>query len=127
MSASNEHHRFEDLAFELARLRIASNLVRATGPVQSGGDQGRDFETYRTYLGETAMGAGAFVARASDKTITFACTLNKSIERKIKADLEIIFGGGQRPDSVVYLCVPDVPVAWSAAVWLRSTVHACAQ
>ena len=35
MSASNEHHRFEDLAFELSRLRIASNVVRATGPVQA--------------------------------------------------------------------------------------------
>ncbi|SHF09432.1 hypothetical protein SAMN02745157_1623 [Kaistia soli DSM 19436] len=111
MSASNEHHRFEDLAYELSRLRIASNVVRSTGPVQAGGDQGRDFETFRTYLGRSAIGSSSFVARASNETIAFACTLNKAIESKVKSDLAAIFGGGDRPDAVTYLCVPDIPVA----------------
>lgn len=111
MSASNEHHRFEDLAFELSRLRIASNVVRATGPVQAGGDQGRDFETYRTYLRGSPIGSSSFVARASDETIVFACTLNKAIEGKVKSDLATIFGSGDRPNAVTYLCAPDVPVA----------------
>ncbi|MDQ0393603.1 hypothetical protein [Labrys monachus] len=111
MGAGNEAHRFEDLAFELARARVASNVVRATGPVQSGGDQGRDFETFRTYLGKSAIAGSAFVAKASGSTIVFACTLNKRIEAKIRADLSTIFGGGARPDRVAYFCVPDVPVA----------------
>jgi len=46
LSAQNAEHVFERLAFDLARMRIASNLLPATGPVQSGGDQGRDFESY---------------------------------------------------------------------------------
>jgi hypothetical protein len=111
MGAGNEAHRFEDLAFELARARVASNVVRATGPVQSGGDQGRDFETFRTYLANSAIACSAFVAKASVSTIAFACTLNKRIEAKIRADLSTIFGGGARPDRVAYFCVPDVPVA----------------
>lgn len=111
MSASNEHHRFEDLAYELSRLRIASNVVRSTGPVQAGGDQGRDFETFRTYLGRSSIGSSSFVAAASNETIAFGCTLNKAIESKVKSDLATIFGGGDRPDAVTYLCVPDVPIA----------------
>ena len=47
LSVKNAAHEFERLAFELARLRVASNLLPATGPVQAGGDQGRDFESYR--------------------------------------------------------------------------------
>lgn len=111
MGAGNEAHRFEDLAFELARARVASNVVRATGPVQSGGDQGRDFETFRTYLAKSVIAGSAFVANASGTTIAFACTLNKRIDAKIRADLSTIFGDGTRPHSVAYFCVPDVPVA----------------
>ena len=62
MGAGNEAHRFEELAFELARARVASNVVRATGPVQSGGDQGRDFETFESYLAKSAIAGSAFVA-----------------------------------------------------------------
>lgn len=111
MGAGNEAHRFEDLAFELARVRVASNIVRATGPVQAGGDQGRDFETFRTYLAKSAIAGNAFVARASCSTIAFACTLNKRIDAKIRADLRTIFGGDTRPHCVAYFCVPDVAVA----------------
>jgi tetratricopeptide (TPR) repeat protein len=111
MGAGNEAHRFEDLSFELARARVASNVVRATGPVQSGGDQGRDFETFRTYLARSPIAGSAFVSSAAGAVIAFACTLNKRIDAKIRADLGTIFGGGKRPDSVAYFCVPDVPVA----------------
>ena len=51
---------FERLAFELARLRVASNLLPATGPVQAGGDQGRDFESYRFYLDRSSLKGRAF-------------------------------------------------------------------
>ncbi|TAV48365.1 hypothetical protein ELI30_08645 [Rhizobium leguminosarum] len=111
MGVGNEAHHFEDLALELARARVASNVVRATGPVQSGGDQGRDFETFRTYLAKSPIAGSTFVANASGTTIAFACTLNKRIDKKIRADLSTIFGSGTRPHSVAYFCVPDVPVA----------------
>ncbi|AVH45529.1 hypothetical protein [Agrobacterium tumefaciens] len=111
MSAANEQHRFEDLSLELARVRIASNVIRATGPVQSGGDQGRDFETFTTYLKRSPISSSTFVARATDDVIAFACTLNKQITTKIRTDLKTIHGGGEKPSRVVYFCTPDVPVA----------------
>lgn len=111
MGAENEALLFEDLALELARARVATNVIRATGPVQAGGDQGRDFETYKTYLNGSAIAGNSFVANVSNNTLVFACTLNKRIVSKVKADLKTIFGGGVRPDRVFYFCEPDVPVA----------------
>ncbi|WP_154073956.1 hypothetical protein [Agrobacterium tumefaciens] len=111
MSAANEQHKFEDLTLELARARIASNVIRATGPVQAGGDQGRDFETFTTYLKQSSIGSATFVARATNEVIAFACTLNKQITTKIRADLRTIHGGGEKPSRVIYFCTPDVPVA----------------
>ena len=40
----------EHLARALAGGTVTLNIVPATGPVTAGGDQGRDFETYRTEL-----------------------------------------------------------------------------
>lgn len=48
LSAKNAHHEFEHLCLDLARLRICSNVLPATCPVAAGGDQGHDFETFRT-------------------------------------------------------------------------------
>jgi hypothetical protein len=58
LSAENAEHDFEHLTFDLARVRVASNLLPATGPVQAGGDQGRDFESYRTYLARSSLANG---------------------------------------------------------------------
>jgi hypothetical protein len=109
LSAKNAEHEFERLTFELARLRISPNLLPATGPVQAGGDQGCDFESYRTYLAHSPIGNSAFLA--PDRLIVGACTLNKKIERKMKSDLGTIFGHGQRPSHVAYFCEPDLAVA----------------
>lgn len=111
LSARNGEHEFETLCFELARKRHVSNLQPATGPVQSGGDQGRDFESYKTYLSGTDIGSSAFLALARDDIVVGACTLNKGIDAKIRADLVSIFGAGTRPDRVLYFCEPDLPVA----------------
>jgi len=50
LAAQNRHHEFEHLARALAGGTVTLNIVPATGPVTAGGDQGRDFETYRTEL-----------------------------------------------------------------------------
>jgi hypothetical protein len=111
LSAQNAEHDFEHLAFDLARARVASNLLPATGPVQSGGDQGRDFESYRTYLRKSSLVNSSFAGLASDGIIAGACTLDKKTVGKIKADLRTIFASGERPTHVIYFCEPDLPVA----------------
>jgi hypothetical protein len=50
LASRNEHHRFEEIATRVARKRISSNILIATGPVSSGGDQQRDAETYTTRI-----------------------------------------------------------------------------
>src|ERR1700676_3966043 len=110
LTARNAHHEFENLAFEVARLRVVPNILPATGPVQAGGDQGRDFESYRTYLAGS-LGTSAFATTASDDIIVGACSLQKNIAEKIKRDLETIFASGTRPDHIAYFCEADVPVA----------------
>jgi hypothetical protein len=111
LSARNAHHEFENLAFEVARVRVVPNLLPATGPVQAGGDQGRDFESYRTYLASSSLGTSAFVTTASESVIVGACSLQKNIAKKIKSDLKTIFASGSRPRHVAYFCEADIPVA----------------
>jgi hypothetical protein len=55
LSTKNAHHDFEHLCRNLTRARICSNIIPATGPVSAGGDQGRDFETFRTYLNSSLI------------------------------------------------------------------------
>lgn len=107
----NGEHEFELLSFELARARHVSNLQPTTGPVKAGGDQGRDFESYHTYLKASPIGRTTFSVLLSNDIVVGACTLNKKIAPKIKADLQTIFGAGDKPDRVIYYCEPSVPVA----------------
>jgi hypothetical protein len=79
LSARNGEHVFEDIAFNLARKRVASNLLPATGPVQSGGDQGRDFESYHSYLANSSLGNSSFAGLISNQIIVGAVTLNNKI------------------------------------------------
>ena len=78
LSVRNAHHEFEHLCRHLTRARICSNVVPSTGPVSARGDQGRDFETFRTYLSTNGMGEGVFVGLASKTRIAFACTIQAS-------------------------------------------------
>ena len=48
LPAQNAHHDFEHICRHLTQQFICSNVLPATGPVSAGGDQGRDFETFRT-------------------------------------------------------------------------------
>src|SRR6185369_5860320 len=91
LSARNAHHEFEHLCRYLTKARICSNVLPATGPVGQGGDQGRDFETFRTYLSNSTLAETAFVGLVSNKPLVFACTLQKQqIKRKIKFDVKTI-------------------------------------
>lgn len=50
LSATNSHHEFEHICRHLARETITPNILPATGPVTAGGDEGRDFETFTTFI-----------------------------------------------------------------------------
>ncbi|WP_338832602.1 hypothetical protein [Bradyrhizobium sp. 27S5] len=82
LSARNGHHEFESLCRHLARARIYRNIIPATGPVGAGGDQGRDFETY-----SAGYEVGLFDRKVSDGKAVFCCSLEKRIEKKIRADV----------------------------------------
>lgn len=102
---TNGHHEFERLCLGLARRRIASNLIPATGPVGSGGDQGRDAESHWTNLP-----AGSDSLVSPDKVV-LACTIRKSgVTAKIREDLASICGQGDAVHRVVYFTATGVPV-----------------
>lgn len=111
LSARNAHHDFEHLCRHLTRRRICSNVLPSTGPVSAGGDQGRDFETFRTYLESTPIAASTFLGLASTKLLAFACSLNKAITPKIKSDVKTIQSSGNKVEGIHYFCAVDVTTA----------------
>lgn len=110
LSSQNAHHEFEHLCRHLTRNRICSNILPATGPVSSAGDQGRDFETFRTFLDSASLTGNAFIGLISDNPLVFACSLQKNILSKIKSDIETIMSSGSEVSGVYYFCTTDVPV-----------------
>ena len=73
LNERNGHHEFEDACRHFARLRITLNILPATGPVGAGGDQGRDLETFRTFI--HGLGANKFAGIGDGKRLAFACSL----------------------------------------------------
>ncbi len=113
LKPKNRHHDFEHLCRHLARARICSNILPATGPVSAGGDQGRDFETFRTYLSSSSIADSTFIGLASQKPIAFACSLEKKekICGKIKSDVKTIMASGSAIEAVHYFASADVEVS----------------
>jgi hypothetical protein len=111
LGALNAHHEFEHLARYLARARVAMNILPATGPVSSGGDGGRDFETYKTHHVKSAPVSSKFAARSTgQRSVVFACSLQKTIEAKIRKDVSnLIDVGGV--DEIAYFCEASLPIA----------------
>lgn len=111
MSPKNEHHLFEELAFELARQTVSRRLVPATGPVQAGGDQGRDFESFRTHLANSPIASSNAAGIDGDDVLVFGCTLDKRLEPKIQGDIETMCGSDPKPDAIYYYAAADLAVA----------------
>jgi hypothetical protein len=109
MRARNAHHEFEHLARHLACARVHSNILPATGPVGAGGDEGRDFETYRSSI-VPPVSAVPDERSSGFRRVSFGCTLQSKIASKIKSDVTMI--AASRPtDEVVYFCEANVPIA----------------
>lgn len=123
MRAKNQHHNFERLAFHLMRMTVASNILPATGPVAAGGDQARDFETFRSYIASTEIRDSSFAALVSGRTIAFGCSLQVKISAKIRSDVATMLASGATLDEIHYLCEVDIPVAERHGLqgWARLT------
>src|SRR5260370_10383692 len=85
LSSDNAHHEFEHLCRHIVRRRICSNIVPATGPVSGGGDRGADFETIRVQPG---VGRSSYWRLVSFEKVIFACSLERNLKRKVKADVK---------------------------------------
>lgn len=113
LTASNGVFVFENVCRHFARARINKNFIPATGPVQSGGDQGRDFETFHTYIKKSALSDQIFVGHFSELPIVGACSLQKKpIEsNKITDDIETILSSGTTVDRIFFFSSQDIPIA----------------
>ncbi|HYR09826.1 MAG TPA: hypothetical protein VEQ60_18775 [Longimicrobium sp.] len=119
LGPKNRHHEFERIALHLARARIAPNLLPATGPVSSGGDAGRDAETFTTYCRERRGG----LAAPAEDTIVLICTTQASaLAAKIKSDVSKAVRGHPRPDRIYVFLTADLPVSVRHRMveWARS-------
>lgn len=112
LKVQNRHHDFEALALAFARARVAANLMPATGPVSAAGDQGRDFESFRTSTNQRPSSI-PFARAAADEDIVGACTTadTKSLVAKITSDLEKILSRHPQPTRILYFCSEDVVVS----------------
>lgn len=110
MSSRNEHHKFEEIATRIARRRISSNVLIATGPVSSGGDQQRDAESYTTRIPDELPHSAGFAASASTTPIVVACTVQKEkLKQKVLEDLAGICSEDASPvEHVSYFSVHSI-------------------
>ncbi|WP_433651579.1 NACHT domain-containing protein [Micromonospora zamorensis] len=96
LGSTNGHHTFEQLCVAMAQKVISQRIVLATGPVSSGGDQGRDAETLWT-----EAGAG--------QQIVLVCTTQRSdLKAKIKKDVATACARGPVVNRVVACTTADV-------------------
>jgi hypothetical protein len=112
LGSSNGHHRFEDLCRKFAQVRLAPNILPATGPVGVGGDQGRDFETFRTYMSEELGPYGGFAARLKEGAVAFICTTQQDeLVGKLRGDVAKIVASGTTVSTIYALLSSPLPVA----------------
>ena len=110
LAGENGHHKFEQICFQLARRRIYSNVIPSTGPVSAGGDQGADFETYRTGKVLPFGPRSPFFARVTEEKVVFACSIEKNVSKKIKEDLVAATVFPEKVERVVFMSCWNVPV-----------------
>ncbi|MGH3627253.1 MAG: hypothetical protein ACRDRL_07420, partial [Sciscionella sp.] len=124
LRSQNRHHDFEHLCRDLARARLVSNILPATGPVAGSGDQGRDFETFHTYLADGLRFSSGFLGLASTDTVAFACTTQPAgISAKIKTDVGAICTQGKPVHRIYFFCTESLKVAERHTLqeWAEST------
>ena len=111
LAVDNAHHDFEHICRNLTQRFICSNVLPATGPVSAGGDQGRDFETFRTYLREELGPHGAFLGLVSGGTIAFVCTIQAdNLRAKLRQDIEKVCTSGHPVHEIRVFTLNSVPV-----------------
>lgn len=112
LSATNSHHEFEHICRHLAREAITPNILPATGPVSAGGDEGRDFETFTTFIRRVETRSSLFRGIGESKPLVFACSItDKSrIKAKVRADLATICAR-EAPYLVYFFSNQNIPVA----------------
>lgn len=112
LGARNAHHEFEHLCRHFSREAITPNILPATGPVSAGGDQGRDFETFTTFIAGKPKDSTLFFGTGESKPLVFACTLQKKnrLAKKIEGDVIAICAAGA-PHIIYYFSNQDLPVA----------------
>ena len=114
LPAQNAHHVFEHICRHLTQQFICSNVLPATGPVSAGGDQGRDFETFRTYLREELGPHGAFLGLVSEGTVTFICTTQmQDLLAKLRQDIKKVCASGHPVHEIRAFTLQSVPVGKS--------------
>jgi len=112
LAEKNGHHEFEHLCRHLTRARICSNIIPSTGPVSSGGDQGSDFETFKTYLKADPGRGTIFLGLISDRSIIFACsTQSKNIPGKVKSDVKKIINSQENIKLIYFFSASGIPIS----------------
>ncbi len=110
LSARNGHHEFEHICRYLTQQFICSNVLPATGPVSAGGDQGRDFETFRTYLRGELGPHGGFLGLVSEGTIAFVCTIQAdNLLAKLRQDIKKVCTSGHPVHEIYAFTLQSVP------------------
>ena len=112
LPVKNAHHEFEHICRHLTQRFICSNVLPATGPVSAGGDQGRDFETFRSYLRKELGPHGAFLGLVSEGTIAFVCTIQADdLYGKLTQDIEKVCAFGHPVHEIRAFTLGSVPVS----------------
>ncbi|EKE11130.1 MAG: hypothetical protein ACD_15C00137G0027 [uncultured bacterium] len=110
LGAQNRFHDFEDICRHFARKRLGLNIIPATGPVQAGGDQGRDFETYKII--PELRPAKTDEVKTVEGSAAFACTIQKNnIPSKVKSDTKSIMEQGSPVDIIYFFSQENVPIS----------------
>ena len=112
LSATNSHHEFEHICRHLARESITPNILPATGPVTAGGDEGRDFETFTTFIRRQDVRSSLFRGLGESQPLVFACSITdrSRVKAKIRDDLAKICAR-EAPYVVYFLSNQNIPVA----------------
>ena len=113
MSSRNEHHEFEEVAVRIARRRISTNILIASGPVSAGGDHQRDAESYYTRIPDELPHSAGFATAASTAPVVIACTTQKDrLKEKVLADLDGICSTNAAPvERIAYFSIHPIPAA----------------